>query len=201
MPTAMIEPMSDTTLIVVPVSASAQRMPMNAPGTAIMMMNGSSHDWNITTIRRYTSRDRHDEPETEEPNACVHYLALPANRDRHSRRQLAELRDLSVDAAHHRAEIARLRRSRRRRRRAARCSGRSRSAPRGSIGARCSRASGLARAVRRWARQSRRRPSRCLSSCPRTAASSACDSRSLVDFMRLERRLDGDEIVHVVASD
>ena len=49
MPTVMIAPISDTTLIVVPVSASIQMMPISAPGTAIMMMNGSTQDWNSTT--------------------------------------------------------------------------------------------------------------------------------------------------------
>ena len=43
-PTAMIAPISDSTLIVVPVSTSIQSTPASAPGTAIMMMNGSSHD-------------------------------------------------------------------------------------------------------------------------------------------------------------
>ena len=49
MPIVMIAPISDTTLMVVPVSASIQMMPMSAPGTAIMMMNGSTQDWNSTT--------------------------------------------------------------------------------------------------------------------------------------------------------
>ena len=49
MPTDMIAPISESTLIVVPVSASIQRMPTSAPGTAIMMMNGSTQDWNSTT--------------------------------------------------------------------------------------------------------------------------------------------------------
>ena len=44
MPTAMIEPISDSTFSVVPVSASIQRMPTRAPGTAAMMMNGSTQD-------------------------------------------------------------------------------------------------------------------------------------------------------------
>ena len=49
MPTDMIAPISETTLIVVPVRASIQMMPISAPGTAIMMMNGSTQDWNSTT--------------------------------------------------------------------------------------------------------------------------------------------------------
>ena len=52
MPTAMIAPMNDSTLSVVPVTASIQRMPTSAPGTATMMMNGSSHDWKSTTSSR-----------------------------------------------------------------------------------------------------------------------------------------------------
>ena len=43
-PIAMIDPISDSTLIVVPVMASIHRIPINAPGTAVMIMNGSSHD-------------------------------------------------------------------------------------------------------------------------------------------------------------
>ena len=49
MPTAMIAPISDITLMVVPVSASVQMMPSNAAGTAIMMMKGSIQDWNRIT--------------------------------------------------------------------------------------------------------------------------------------------------------
>ncbi len=52
MPTAMIEPMNDSTLSVVPVSASIQRMPASAPGTAPMMISGSIQDWKRTTISR-----------------------------------------------------------------------------------------------------------------------------------------------------
>jgi len=33
----------------VPVSASIQMMPASAPGNAIMMMNGSTQDWNSIT--------------------------------------------------------------------------------------------------------------------------------------------------------
>jgi hypothetical protein len=51
MPTAMMEPMGDSTLMVVPVSASILRMLTSAPCTAIMMMKGSILDWNSTTIR------------------------------------------------------------------------------------------------------------------------------------------------------
>ena len=49
MPTVMIVPISEATLTVVLVTASIHRMPISAPGTAIMMMNGSTQDWNSTT--------------------------------------------------------------------------------------------------------------------------------------------------------
>ena len=49
MPTVMMVPIRLSTLMVVPVSASIQTMPISAPGTAIMMMNGSTQDWNSTT--------------------------------------------------------------------------------------------------------------------------------------------------------
>src|SRR6185312_3573154 len=54
MPTDITAPISDSTLIVVPVSASIHKMPTRAPGTARMMISGSSQDWNSTTIRQYT---------------------------------------------------------------------------------------------------------------------------------------------------
>ena len=44
-PTAIIAPMRLGTLSVVPVRKSAQMMPANAPGSAMMMMNGSSQLW------------------------------------------------------------------------------------------------------------------------------------------------------------
>ena len=54
-PIAMMQPMSAGTLIVVCVTKSAHRIPASAPGSAMRMMNGSSHDWKLTTIRKYTS--------------------------------------------------------------------------------------------------------------------------------------------------
>src|SRR6266850_639314 len=55
-PIAMMHPISAGTLMVVPVTNSAHRMPARAPGSAIRMMSGSSHDWKLTTIRKYTNR-------------------------------------------------------------------------------------------------------------------------------------------------
>ncbi len=54
-PIDMIDPISDGTLSVVRVTNSIQRMPAIAPGSAVRMMNGSSHDWKLTAISRYTS--------------------------------------------------------------------------------------------------------------------------------------------------
>ena len=44
--------MSEGTLKVVCVMNSIQAMPHNAPGSAVMMMKGSVHDWKFTTIRK-----------------------------------------------------------------------------------------------------------------------------------------------------
>ncbi len=51
MPTDMIAPIRDSTLMVVPVKASIHNMPTSAPGTAIMMISGSTQDWNRITSR------------------------------------------------------------------------------------------------------------------------------------------------------
>ena len=51
-PMHMMEPISDGTLKVVWVMNSIQTMPASAPGSAIRMMNGSSHDWKLTAISR-----------------------------------------------------------------------------------------------------------------------------------------------------
>ena len=49
-PMLMIAPISEGTLMVVWVTNRASRMPESAPGSAVMMMNGSSQDWKFTTI-------------------------------------------------------------------------------------------------------------------------------------------------------
>ena len=51
-PMHMIAPIIEGTLNVVCVRNSIQQMPASAPGRAVMMMNGSSHDWKFTTINR-----------------------------------------------------------------------------------------------------------------------------------------------------
>ena len=51
-PMLMIAPISAGTLIVVPVAQSIQRMPATAPGSAIRMISGSTHDWKLMTISR-----------------------------------------------------------------------------------------------------------------------------------------------------
>jgi multidrug efflux pump subunit AcrB len=51
-PMHMIAPMSAGTLTVVWVKKSARTIPQSAAGSAVMMMNGSSHDWKFTTMSR-----------------------------------------------------------------------------------------------------------------------------------------------------
>ena len=52
MPMHMMAPVRAGTDSVVPVRNSIQMMPASAPGSAVMMMNGSSQDWKLTTITR-----------------------------------------------------------------------------------------------------------------------------------------------------
>ena len=51
-PMHMMAPIRAGTLSVVPVKNSDRTMPARAAGRAVMMMNGSSHDWKFTTIRK-----------------------------------------------------------------------------------------------------------------------------------------------------
>ena len=55
-PMHITDPVSEGTLSVVRVSSRIHTMPARAPGSAVMMMNGSSQDWKFTTISKYTSR-------------------------------------------------------------------------------------------------------------------------------------------------
>ena len=51
-PTVIIAPISAGTLSLVPVRKSIQAIPAMAPGSAVRMMSGSSHDWKLTTMSR-----------------------------------------------------------------------------------------------------------------------------------------------------
>ena len=52
MPMHMMAPVSAGTDSVVPVMNNIQMIPASAPGNAVMMMKGSSHDWKLTTMTR-----------------------------------------------------------------------------------------------------------------------------------------------------
>ena len=52
----MIAPISDGTVKVVWVRNSIHTIPASAPGSAMMMMSGSSQLWKFTTSTMYTSR-------------------------------------------------------------------------------------------------------------------------------------------------
>src|SRR5260370_11633028 len=53
-PTHMMAPLSAGTLRVVWVINKNQEIPARAAGNAEIMMKGSSQDWKLTTINRYT---------------------------------------------------------------------------------------------------------------------------------------------------
>ena len=67
-PIVMIEPISDGTLNVVRLRYSIQRIPENAPGSAIKMMNGSSQLWKLTAISRYTMMTANPMPRNKRLN-------------------------------------------------------------------------------------------------------------------------------------
>ncbi len=53
-PMHITAPVSEGTFSVVWVSNRIQTIPASAPGSAVIMTNGSSHDWKFTTINKYT---------------------------------------------------------------------------------------------------------------------------------------------------
>ena len=61
-PIHMMAPVSAGTLSVVPVISSIHAMPAMAAGSAVMMTNGSSQDWKLITMSRYTSRMAPERP-------------------------------------------------------------------------------------------------------------------------------------------
>ena len=87
----MIAPISDGTLSVVPVTNSIHKIPAIAPGSAVRMMNGSSHDWKFTAISRYTSTTAKTMPSPRRKNDDLHGLDLAAQLERRAARQVGSL--------------------------------------------------------------------------------------------------------------
>ncbi len=54
-------------------------MPTAAPGSAVRMMNGSSHDWKFTTIRPYTTSAATRSLEAQPGEGVAHALHLTAH--------------------------------------------------------------------------------------------------------------------------
>ncbi len=61
-PTLMMAPMKAGTLMVLPAANSIQITPVSATGSALLMMNGSSQLWKLTTMMRYTSTTAKSSP-------------------------------------------------------------------------------------------------------------------------------------------
>ena len=80
-PIDMMEPISDGTLNVVSVTNNVHRMPAIAPGSAVRIMNGSSHDWKFTAIRRYTRTTANmiPSPRRKNEDRIVSYSPRSAN--------------------------------------------------------------------------------------------------------------------------
>src|SRR5256885_8895988 len=67
----MIAPVSAGTLTGVSDRNSIHTIPASAAGSAVMMMNGSSQDWKLTTIKRYTSTIAAASPSRRPANESV----------------------------------------------------------------------------------------------------------------------------------
>ena len=68
-PTAIIEPINAWTLNVVSVKYNIHKIPDNANGTGVMIINGFLQDWKFTTISRYTRINDNNNPDIRDVNA------------------------------------------------------------------------------------------------------------------------------------
>jgi hypothetical protein len=81
-PMLMIAPIIDSTLKVVCVKNSIHKMPANAPGNAVMMMNGISPRLEINDHQEINERCGEDEAEAQFAERAVHAFNLAAHVDR-----------------------------------------------------------------------------------------------------------------------
>ena len=106
-PMLMIAPISDGTLMVVWVTKSISRMPESAPGRAIRMMNGSSQDWKLTTMTKYTSTTAKTMPGAQADEGRAHGFHLAAGFEEAALGQLGtEIVQHAAHFAGHAAEVA-----------------------------------------------------------------------------------------------
>ncbi len=63
-------------------------MPASAPGSAVMMMKGSSHDWKFTTIRKIDQHDGGQQSHAQSDERALHGLHLPADDELRAARQM-----------------------------------------------------------------------------------------------------------------
>ena len=81
-------------------------MPASAAGSAEMIRNGSSHDWKLTTMSRYTSRMDSGQAAEQADVGASHGLALPAQDEvRAARQLLLVLVDDLLHRARHSAQV------------------------------------------------------------------------------------------------
>ena len=88
-PMHMIAPINDGTFKVVCVTNNIQRMPASAPGSAVRMMNGSTQDWKLTAINRYTKTMAARRPR---PSRWKEVCIVAAWPRRHQRAGLGDFR-------------------------------------------------------------------------------------------------------------
>ncbi len=107
----MIAPVSAGTDRVVRVTNSIQMMPASAAGSAVMITNGSSHDWKFTHDQQIDQHDRPQQPEGQSREGGVHGGDLPAQGDNGAaRRFVGRLLDQALNVSGDAAEVTILRR-------------------------------------------------------------------------------------------
>src|SRR5437763_13921097 len=76
-PMHMIAPVSAGTLTGVSDRNSIHTIPASAAGSAVMMMNGSSQDWQLTTLKRNASTIAAASPSRRHANESVMVITCP----------------------------------------------------------------------------------------------------------------------------
>src|SRR6266699_1966711 len=106
-PMHMIAPVSAGTLTGVCDRNSIHTIPASAAGRAVMMMNGSSQDWKLTTISRYTSTIAAASPSSSPANESVMVFTCPRTATCELRGSEAEVASLdgSEDVDHRRGVV------------------------------------------------------------------------------------------------
>ena len=105
-PTAMIAPISDSTLSVVCVNTSIHSTPASAPGTASRMISGIKPRLKIRRHQQIHQHDCQRQPAVQAQERLPHRGALAQNLDAGAGRSVPDLVDIALNVGADAAEIA-----------------------------------------------------------------------------------------------